>query len=234
MPSFQCVVCGADFEIDEATLAKYPRWTPRYCRQHKGGSATAAPKADAGTRSAPQRLPPAHAVGSKTWWSSGASSQRAELSPREVLARHHAGPTHGVFTDGGAEPNPGPGGWGFVWVENGEIVKEAHGHDRHTTNNRMELTAIIEALKAMPRTQEITLYSDSDLCVKTLTLWAKGWKARGWRRKDGEIKNLELVQEAYDLLTQHPGVRMQWIKAHDGSRWNEYADALATLGKRGG
>jgi ribonuclease HI len=64
--------------------------------------------------------------------------------------------------------------------------------------------------------------------VKTLTIWAKSWAAKGWRRKEGEIKNLDLVQRAYELTRAHPGVKLQWIKAHDGSRWNEYVDALAT------
>jgi ribonuclease HI len=80
--------------------------------------------------------------------------------------------------------------------------------------------------------EEITVYSDSDLCVKTINEWAAGWEARGWKRKSGPIKNLELVQELYALKQERPGVTLQWIKAHDGSRWNEYADALATAWMR--
>ncbi|NBW41389.1 ribonuclease HI [bacterium] len=150
----------------------------------------------------------------------------------EVLKRYTGGPQTGVFTDGGASPNPGPGGWGLVHVVNGEILHEEHGYEQDTTNNRMELTALIHALKLVSPEEEITVYSDSDLCVKTINEWAAGWEARGWKRKSGPIKNLELVQELYALKQERPGVTLQWIKAHDGSRWNEYADALATAWMR--
>ena len=75
---------------------------------------------------------------------------------------------------------------------------------------------------------EITVYSDSQLCVKTVNEWAAGWEQRGWKRKSGPIANLELVKQFYALARAHPGVRIEWIRAHDGSRWNEYADALAS------
>ncbi len=146
----------------------------------------------------------------------------------EVLARYNAGPNSGVFTDGSCEGNPGPGGWGFVWVENGEILLERSGHDPATTNNRMELQALIEALRALPRDAEVTVHSDSQLCVNTVNQWAAGWERRGWKRKGGPIKNLEQVKELYALAGDRPGVRLEWIKAHDGSRWNEYADVLAS------
>ena len=74
----------------------------------------------------------------------------------------------------------------------------------------------------------MTVYSDSQICVKTVNEWAAGWEKRGWRRKSGPIANLELVQKLYALAGTHPDVTLQWIKAHDGSRWNEYADALAS------
>ncbi len=150
------------------------------------------------------------------------------LTPEEVLARYTSGPKTGVFTDGSCEGNPGPGGWGFVWVEDDRIVAEKCGSDPATTNNRMELTALIEAYRALPEDAEITVYSDSELCVKTINEWAAMWERRGWRRKSGPIANLELVQTLYDLAQDHPHVRLRWIRAHDGSRWNEYADALAT------
>ncbi|MCB0330828.1 MAG: ribonuclease HI [Bdellovibrionales bacterium] len=151
----------------------------------------------------------------------------------EVLQRYKDGPQTGVFTDGGASPNPGPGGWGVVHVIDGEVQNQLHGHDPDTTNNRMELTALINAMKLLPVDANVTVYSDSDLCVKTINEWAKGWKARGWKRKSGPIKNLELVQELYALAEERPGITLKWIKAHDGSRWNEYADALATAWMRG-
>ena len=150
------------------------------------------------------------------------------LTPEEVLAKHSAGPRTGVFTDGSCEGNPGRGGWGLVWVEGDSIVAEEHGAAAETTNNRMELTALIEAYRLLPEDVEITVFSDSQLCVKTVNEWAVGWEARGWRRKSGPIANLELVKQLYALAGTHPKVRLQWIAAHDGSRWNEYADALAT------
>ena len=145
----------------------------------------------------------------------------------DVLERYRAGPKTGVFTDGSCEGNPGPGGWAWVWVEDDEIRAEEHGGSPQTTNNRMELTALIRALRALPEDAEIPVYSDSELCVKTINEWAPGWEARGWRRKGGPIKNLELVQELLALARAHPRARLRWIRAHDGSRWNEYVDALA-------
>ena len=156
------------------------------------------------------------------------------LSPEEVLERFHGGPKTGVFTDGSCDGNPGPGGYGWVWVEEDEIVDSGYGYDPQTTNNRMELAALIAAYKKIPRTESLTIYSDSRLCVDTITQWAAGWERRGWKRKGGEIKNLELVKEAYAQANAHPDVKLQWIKAHDGSRWNEYADALATTYMREG
>ena len=76
--------------------------------------------------------------------------------------------------------------------------------------------------------QPVTVYSDSQLVVNTLTKWAKGWEAKGWKRREGEIANLDLVQQAWALVKAKPSVRIEWIRAHDGSRWNEYADALST------
>ncbi len=157
-----------------------------------------------------------------------ADRQGAFLTPEEVLAKHSGGPRSGVFTDGSCDGNPGPGGWGVVWVEDDRIVREAHGADPATTNNRMELRALIEAYRMLPDDHEGPVYSDSQLCVKTINEWAKGWAARGWRRKTGPIANLELVKELYALAGAHPKVALTWIRAHDGSRWNEYADALAT------
>lgn len=150
----------------------------------------------------------------------------------EVLARYKEGPSSGVFTDGGASPNPGPGGWGFVHVENGEIRHQGHGHSPDTTNNRMELTAIISAYKSLPADAKTIIFSDSNICVQTVNQWAASWEKRGWKRGGGPIANLELVQEMYALAKAHPGVKLQWIKAHNGWKWNEYADALATAWAR--
>ena len=142
--------------------------------------------------------------------------------------RYQGGPQDGVFTDGSCSGNPGPGGWGFVWVRDGEVIAEEHGHDPETTNNRMELVALIRALEALPASEHVALYSDSKLVIDTLTKWARGWERNGWRRKTGEVKNVDLVRRAWALVQERPHVELRWIKAHDGSLWNEYADALAT------
>jgi ribonuclease HI len=149
------------------------------------------------------------------------------LTPEEVLARYDGGPKDGVFTDGSCEGNPGPGGWGVVWVENDRVREEKSGRDPATTNNRMELCALIAAYEMLPADAAVTLYSDSQICVKTVNEWAAGWEKRGWRRKSGPIANLELVQRLYALAKAHPRAKLTWIRAHDGSKWNEYADALA-------
>lgn len=150
------------------------------------------------------------------------------LSTAEVLERFTGGPQTGVFTDGSCQGNPGPGGWGAVYVRDGKILEERHGFDPQTTNNRMELTAMIEGLSMVGPGEEIDVYSDSQLVVNTLTKWAASWEKRGWKRKGGPVMNLDLVQRAYALLKERPHARVKWIRAHDGSRWNEYADALAT------
>ena len=151
------------------------------------------------------------------------------LTPSEVLDHFQAGPDTGVFTDGSCEPNPGPGGWGAVKVIDGEIVQEEHGHKVHTTNNQMELKALIEGYQMLAEDEELPIYSDSALCVNTITKWASGWERNGWTRgkKREAIKNLELVQELYAIAKERPKARLQWIKAHEGSRWNEYADSLS-------
>ena len=125
-----------------------------------------------------------------------------------------------------------PGGWGAVWVENGEIRAELHGHDPDTTNNRMELTALLEAFKALPEDAEVTVHSDSRLCVDTITKWAPNWERNGWKRKGDPLKNLDLVKPLLTLYRAHPRCRLEWIEAHSGHRWNEYADALATAWMR--
>ena len=149
-----------------------------------------------------------------------------------ILRRYTEGPLTGIFTDGGSTPNPGPGGWGLVYVRDNQIVTELSGHHPDTTNNRMELTALIEAYKLLKPDDVIEIFSDSDLCVKTINEWAKSWEKNGWKRKSGPIANLDLVQELYALHKSHPNVKLSWIKAHNGWRWNEYADALSTSWSR--
>lgn len=158
----------------------------------------------------------------------GSVTRTQDLTTAEVLERFHEGPSDGIFTDGSSRPNPGPGGWGAVFVRANAIVEERHGSEAWTTNNRMELTALIAGLEMAPAGEAVTVYSDSQLVVNTLTKWAKGWEARGWKRKEGEIANLDLVQRAWQLAQQRPNARIEWVRAHNGSRWNEYADALST------
>ena len=219
MPTFQCSVCGTDFDLSQGVLDKYPGWTPRYCREHspkkKGGSGGAR---KGGSRSG---------GGGR-----GASLREENLTTAEVLAKYTDGPALGVFTDGSSIPNPGPGGWGAVWVEDGEVVEQRHGHDPDTTNNRMELMALIEAFKMLPDDAAITIFTDSRLCVDTITKWAPSWEKKGWKKKSGPIKNLELVQELLALYRAHPACALEWIAAHSGNRWNEYADSLATAWRR--
>ncbi len=154
------------------------------------------------------------------------------MTLEEVLQSYSAGPQCGVFTDGGAQPNPGPGGWGYVYVEEGRVISQKHGHSPETTNNRMELMALINAFSALPDDATVEIFSDSELCVKTVNEWAAGWEKRGWKRSSGPIANLELVKELYSLSKSHPKVKLKWIKAHNGWLWNEYADSLSTAWTR--
>ncbi len=151
-----------------------------------------------------------------------------DLALVEVLERYHEGPATGVFTDGSAQPNPGPGGWGAVYVVDGRIVEQAYGHEPHTTNNRMELTALIHGCDLVPPARPTTIYTDSRLAYDTITKWAEGWKRRGWKRRTGAISNLDLVKELYDRVSSRPELTLEWIPAHSGYRWNEYADSLST------
>jgi ribonuclease HI len=142
------------------------------------------------------------------------------------------GPRSGVFADGSCEGNPGPGGWAWVHVEDDRVVAQDSGTDPATTNNRMELRALIEAYRKLPVDAQVIVYSDSRLCVDTINAWAPGWERRGWRRKGGPIANLELVQQLYALSRTRPRVKLEWIEAHRGLRWNEYVDKLASAYQR--
>ncbi len=121
----------------------------------------------------------------------------------------------------------------MVWVHDDEVVAERWGHDPDTTNNRMELTALIEAVKLVPPGTETTIYSDSNLAVQTINSWAEGWKAKGWKRKTGPVQNLDLVKELYESFRARPDLTLEWIKAHAGHRWNERADDLSRRWKDG-
>ena len=148
------------------------------------------------------------------------------LTVEEVLAKYTDGPVEGVFTDGAAEPNPGPGGWGAVYVVGNRVEGESWGHEPHTTNNRMELAALIAGCSLVPECAKAVIYSDSQLCVNSINLWAKGWEARGWKRKGGEIKNLELVQELHAIVKRRPELELRWIAAREAlsrARFSKFA-----------
>jgi len=187
---------------------RYPGWTPTTCTAcYRTSSSAPADRAGPGSRGA---------------------RREEHLRLEEVLRRYDGGPRDGVFTDGSASPNPGPGGWGAVYVIDDEVVDQAHGHEPHTTNNRMELTALLHGIRLVPEGTPATVYTDSNLAVRTITEWAAGWARNGWRRKRGPVENLDLVRPLYDAFTSRPELELTWIKAHAGHRWNEYADSLAT------
>lgn len=118
-----------------------------------------------------------------------------------------------------------------MYVKENEIIDEAYGYGGETTNNRMELLALIKAASLVPEGTPAIVYSDSNLAVQTINEWAAGWERKGWRRKGGPVLNLDLVKEAYRVYGQRPGLEVIWIKAHVGFRWNEYADELANRGR---
>ena len=134
-----------------------------------------------------------------------------------------------IYTDGACKGNPGPGGWG-AWLQFGEHERELFGGERATTNNRMELTAVIQALSALKRPCAIDLYTDSEYVRQGITAWIHGWKARGWKTADRKpVKNIELWQRLDELNAGH-SVQWRWVKGHAGDPGNERADRLANQG----
>ena len=136
-----------------------------------------------------------------------------------------------IYTDGACKGNPGPGGWGALLIT-AQAKKELFGGELDTTNNRMELTAVIEALLALKRPCHVTLYLDSEYVRKGITEWIHGWKARGWRTAAKQpVKNVELWQQL-DAVVSTAGhtIDWRWVKGHAGNPGNEHADALANQG----
>jgi ribonuclease HI len=134
-----------------------------------------------------------------------------------------------IHTDGACSGNPGPGGWGAV-LQYGETVKELKGGEALTTNNRMELTAAIEALNALKRACEIELHTDSQYVKNGLTSWIFGWKKNGWKTAGKKpVKNVELWQ-ALDAAVARHKIDWRWVKGHNGDEFNERADQLANEG----
>jgi ribonuclease HI len=134
-----------------------------------------------------------------------------------------------IYADGACKGNPGPGGWG-VLLRMGEHEKEMHGGEPQTTNNRMELTAVIEALAALKRPSEVRVYTDSQYVQKGISEWIHAWKRRGWQTADRKpVKNADLWRRLDELARGHD-VQWHWVKGHAGHPENERADALANLG----
>lgn len=134
-----------------------------------------------------------------------------------------------IWTDGACKGNPGPGGWG-VLLKMGVVEKTLHGGEPLTTNNRMEMLAVIEALGALKRPCKVLLHVDSQYVMKGMTEWIHGWKQRGWRTADKKpVKNADLWQRMDEEVAKH-SITWKWVKGHAGDPGNERADLLANRG----
>jgi ribonuclease HI len=134
-----------------------------------------------------------------------------------------------IYTDGACKGNPGPGGWG-AWLKWGEHERELWGGEAQTTNNRMELTAVIEALAALKGRRRVRLFLDSEYVRNGITSWIHNWKRRGWKTADNKaVKNVDLWQRL-DTLAQAHEIEWRWVRGHAGDPGNERADALANRG----
>ncbi|MFZ6772578.1 ribonuclease HI [Undibacterium sp. SXout7W] len=134
-----------------------------------------------------------------------------------------------IYTDGACKGNPGVGGWGALLVA-GNKEKELFGGEKETTNNRMELMAVIQALNALKRPCEITLHTDSQYVLKGITEWISGWKAKGWKTASkAPVKNVDLWQALDQAQSVHQ-IDWRWVRGHTGHPGNERADQLANRG----
>ncbi len=134
-----------------------------------------------------------------------------------------------MYTDGACRGNPGPGGWG-VLLRFGEAEKTLHGGERKTTNNRMELTAVIKGLEALKKSCRVTITTDSKYVLSGITEWMPNWKKRNWKTASKKpVLNVELWQRLDALVSQHE-IEWEWVKGHSGHHENEIADQLANQG----
>ena len=136
-----------------------------------------------------------------------------------------------LWTDGSASPNPGPGGFAVIEVVDGVGKPVVLGREADSTNIRMEGRAMIAAMK-YAGSEGCEINTDSEFWINVLTKWADGWKARGWRKAKGEIMNLEIVKELYELYHQYP-VKLNWVRGHVGTELNEMADIWANRAREG-
>ena len=132
-----------------------------------------------------------------------------------------------IYTDGGCNPNPGPGGWAAILLKDGAPARELSGAEPKTTNNQMELRAAIEALRALDAPHQIEFYTDSQYVRQGITEWLPKWEAKGWKRGKSELKNRELWQTLAAETKRHR-INWHWTKGHAGNKWNERADELAS------
>jgi len=134
-----------------------------------------------------------------------------------------------IFTDGACKGNPGPGGWGVLLRHNG-VERELFGGEPQTTNNRMEMMAVIKALEALKRPCTVVITTDSQYVKNGMTLWLAGWKAKGWKTADKkQVKNQDLWQQLDQLVAKHQ-VSWHWVRGHNGHDENERVDQLANRG----
>jgi len=134
-----------------------------------------------------------------------------------------------IYTDGACKGNPGVGGWGVLLMHNGR-TRELHGGEALTTNNRMELTAVIRALEALKRSTRVRLHTDSQYVQLGISKWIRDWKKRGWRTANRKpVKNLDLWHQLDELAVGHE-IEWIWVRGHGGNVGNERADELANLG----
>ena len=135
-----------------------------------------------------------------------------------------------IYADGACSGNPGVGGYGVI-LRSGTREKELAGCDPRTTNNRMELTAAVQALKALSQAAQVDFYTDSEYLRRGITEWLPDWRRRGWRRKSGKLANIDLWQALEEALEVHT-VRWHWVRGHAGDRFNQQVDNLARKAMR--
>lgn len=135
-----------------------------------------------------------------------------------------------IYTDGGCDPNPGPGGWAALIIEDGKR-REIYGAEPHSTNNRMELTAAIEALKSIETPARVTIFTDSQYLQKGISEWMPKWLAKNWRGSNGPVANQDLWKELLAVSSQHH-IEWHWLRGHAGRAENERVDYLCSVARK--